>query len=332
MPSWSEIGKEIEKEKSVTGQNAFDVVRRRYLRLLAEKTGRPVIMYAAKWTQMAGVDASLLMINDEDIQGMMEMLCGLNGNNGLDLILHSPGGSAEASEAIVKYLRSKFSDIRVFVPLAAMSAACMLACSANRIVMGKHSSLGPIDPQMVLGTPLGNRLIPAQAILDQFSRAQRECQDPRMLASWMPMLQQYGPALLVQCREAIQLSEALASQWLEDYMYAKDPKAKEKAQNAAKFLADHSNFLSHGRHIDREQAKKWLVIEDLEENQEVQDLVLSAFHATTRTFDGTGAVKIIENNDGKAFCKVVNVIMIPEGPSLSPPASPQRPEKQTAEK
>jgi ClpP class serine protease len=45
----------------------------------------------------------------------------------LDLIVHSPGGSPEATEAIVTYLRSKFNDIRVIVPQAAMSAATMLA-------------------------------------------------------------------------------------------------------------------------------------------------------------------------------------------------------------
>jgi ClpP class serine protease len=41
-----------------------------------------------------------------------------------------------------------------------MSAATMVACAANQIVMGKHSFLGPIDPQLILQTALGNRLVP----------------------------------------------------------------------------------------------------------------------------------------------------------------------------
>src|SRR3990172_1934493 len=75
---------------------------------------------------------------------------GLTPKNNLDLILHLPGGSAEVREAIVQYLRSRFTDIRVFIPQAAMSAASMLSCAANRIVMGSHSFMGPIDPQFVL--------------------------------------------------------------------------------------------------------------------------------------------------------------------------------------
>ena len=80
-----------------------------------------------------------------------------DGKNGLDLLMHSPGGSPDAAEAVVNYLRSKFTDIRVIIPQAAMSAATMLACAANRIVMGKHSSLGPIDPQFFHADDHGNR-------------------------------------------------------------------------------------------------------------------------------------------------------------------------------
>ena len=68
----------------------------------------------------------------------------------LDLILHSPGGSPSAAEGIVSYLRSRFDDIRVIVPLKAMSAATMVACAANQIVLGKHSFPRPTVPQMLV--------------------------------------------------------------------------------------------------------------------------------------------------------------------------------------
>jgi len=47
-----------------------------------------------------------------------------------------------------------------------------------------------------------------------------------------------------------------------------------------------------------------LKITNLEDDQVFQDLVLSVFHATTHTFSGTPAVKIIENHNGKAFVKI----------------------------
>jgi hypothetical protein len=185
---------------------------------------------------------------------MMEVLRGLAGD-GVDLILHSPGGSAESAEALVSYLRSKFDDIRVIVPQAAMSAATMLACAADRIVMGKHSFLGPIDPQMILTTAVGTKAVPAQAILDQFRKAQEECKDPKLLASWLPMLSQYGPALLVECENALNLSQELVSRWLKQYMFRNDPRADEKAKAIAASLADHKTFRSHSRHLSRDQAK-----------------------------------------------------------------------------
>ena len=132
----------------------------------------------------------------------MEALYGIPETK-LDLIVHSPGGSPEAAEAIVIYLRSKFEHIRVFVPHMAMSAATMIACAADEVVMGKHSFIGPIDPQLQLQTGLGVRLVPAQAIVDQFAQAVLECQDATKIRAWLPMLTQYGPDLLTPVKTPI---------------------------------------------------------------------------------------------------------------------------------
>jgi membrane-bound ClpP family serine protease len=112
-------------------------------------------------------------------------------------------------------MRSMFTNVRVIIPHAAMSAATMLACSANRILMGTHSFLGPIDPQFILQTETGRSAVPAHAILAQFELAKKECADPTKLAAWIPMLRQYGPALLVQCQLAQDLSRSLVGEWLE---------------------------------------------------------------------------------------------------------------------
>lgn len=139
----------------------------------------------------------------------MEVCKDLPGPN-LDILLHSPGESPEAVASIVRYLRRKFSDIRVFVPLAAMSAATMWALASNRVVMGKHSQLGPIDPQLVSGIWQA----PARAILRQFDQAKEECRDPALLGAWIPILQQYGPALIQQCEAAEALAKRLVEEWL----------------------------------------------------------------------------------------------------------------------
>ncbi len=209
MPIWSEILAEL---GSSVPPN-YDAIRRKYLVELHKITKRPVILYGSAWIQKPNCSPSILTINDEDIQAFMEVTYGIGGNE-LDLILHSPGGSPEATEAIVSYLRSRFSNIRVIVPQIAMSAATLLACSANEIILGKHSSLGPTDPQMLIPTSNGIQSVAAQAVLDQFDMARQECSDPKKLAAWLPMLQQYGPDLLIQCENALKMTKELVKTWL----------------------------------------------------------------------------------------------------------------------
>ena len=325
MPTWSGILEELNKSHVEGGPPQFDAVRRKYLHLVRDETKRETILYASKWTQRdPNVSPDLISIVDEDLQGIMEVIHGLAGPN-LDLILHSPGGSLEAAEAIVLYLRSKFDHIRVIVPQMAMSAATMLACAADEVLLGKHSFLGPIDPQILIFTPLGQRMVPAQAILEQFDRAVAECQDPTKLGAWLPMLNQYGPDLIVQCENACKMSQELVQSWLETYMFKKDRKRRSKAKSIAGWLSDHKHFKSHGRHIPRQDLeKKGLAISHLEDDQAEQDLFLSIFHATTHTFNATNAVKIIENHLGKAFIKqahqmVVQIPQVPPGHPVGPP-------------
>jgi hypothetical protein len=305
VPTWGEILKELQAIplQPPPAASPFDVVRRKYLAALAAHTGNNVISYMTAWTsQEGGGPAS--SINVEDVQAFMEVVHGLQGTR-LDLLVHSPGGSAEATEAVVSYLRKKFDWIRVFVPQAAMSAATMLACAADEIVMGRHSSIGPIDPQLTIRLEGQVVQAPAAAIRAQFEQAQQECMaDPRKLPSWIPMLRQYGPALLAQCTFHEALSKSLVGSWLAQFMLRGDPNAVEKAEAIAAFLADHAYFKTHGRFIDRDQAEsKGLKISKLEDDQTLQDLVLSCFHAATLTFSSTPTVKIVENHLGRAFVK-----------------------------
>lgn len=310
MPTWGEILKEISDLQATGHPAAIDAVRWKYLDLLHKHTGRTTILYATKWTQPSGAHPDLISVVDEDMQGFMEVVRGFDGTN-LDLILHSPGGSPEAAEAIVSYLRARFIDIRVIVPQAAMSAATMISCAANRIVMGLHSSLGPIDPQMLMQTPLGFRMAPAQAILDQFAKAQNDCKNPERLGSWMPILGQYGPSLLVECENALRLSKHLVRKWLGDYMFCNVKNGRKKAAVIARQLADHRKHMSHGRHLNSELVTKMgLCVEPLEKDKMLQDLVLSVFHTAMHTFTITPAMKLIENHNKKAFIKIAGAPLV----------------------
>ena len=119
---------------------------------------------------------------------------------------------------------------------------------------GKISGV-PIDPQMTVKTQFGLQSVPAQAVLDQFDLAKNECSNPANMGSWLPILSQYGPALLVQCHNALTLSQQLVSEWLESYMFSAREDANEISKEIAAILANHTEFRSHGRHINREKAE-----------------------------------------------------------------------------
>jgi len=77
--------------------------------------------------------------------------------------------------------------------------------------------------------------------------------------------------------------------------------------------SNHTFFKSHGRHIGIDEARALgLKITALEEDQTLQDLVLSVFHRATQTLDATNAVKIIENHMGFAFIKALAQIVVKE--------------------
>lgn len=313
MPTWGEINNEIIKLLK-SNQNAFDIVRKKYVKELFDNTKRNTIIYATKWTP-GEIQANLVSIVDEDIQAFMEAINGLKGDE-LDLILHTPGGSGEATEAIVSYLRKKFNYIRIIVPQAAMSAGTMLCCAADEIVMGKHSFLGPTDPQVILQTPVGVQAIAAHAIIEQFQRAQTEISNnPKLLNSWLPMLSQFGPALLVQCQNQITFSKKLVEDWLQKYMFKNEGDAKEKATNISDYLSTHSNFKTHSKHLNIDDIEKiGIKVKSLEADQVFQERVLSAFHATTLTFNA-GAIKIICNQNGNTFVKNIQQIQIKQQPA-----------------
>jgi hypothetical protein len=332
MPTWGEIAVEINstaqllRDQGVPNVNPFDVVRRKYLGLVTKHTNRPTILYATAWLSNLNAPAPLVSVADDDMLGFMETVHGLAGPN-LDLILHSPGGSGSAAEQIVKYLRTKFDHIRIIVPHMAMSAATMIACAADQIVMGKHSFLGPIDPQLFMQTALGVRSVPAQAILEQFERALRDAADPVKLRAWAPMLTQYGPDLLVSCQNAAKLSEDLVSEWLESYMFKGQANAKTQDTAIAHWLSDHGAFRTHARPISRDEflAKGLTGVRSLEQDQVEQDLFLSIHHATAHTFNNSGAVKIIENNLGKAYVRTMALVQIMQPPMPQPAQPPAAP-------
>ncbi len=300
MPDWNELLDKIKAAGSV-----HDLIRRQYLRELHELTKRNVVIYYSGWLQKPKTEG--VEVNDADKNGLMTVMHGLDRAKGLDLLLHTPGGDTAATESFVDYLRAMFGhDIRAFIPQLAMSAGTMIACACKEIYMGKQSSLGPIDPQF--------RGIPAHGVVEEFKRAHAEIKkDSSKIPIWQAILAQYRPALIGECENAIKWANEMVTEWLLSGMFAgrKTKKKAEKIKEIVRNLANLALSKSHARHLSYEWCKRiGLKVQRLEDDQKLQDAVLSVHHACILTLGGTPAFKIIENHEGKAFIQIAHQVIV----------------------
>jgi len=313
MPTRGEIQEDIVRRKN----NSQDDVRRKYVADLSAHTKRDTIVYASAFTLKGpAVPPIALSLTLDDLQGFMAALHGLKGE-ALDLILHSPGGSMEAADQLVQYLRAKYKHIRAIVPQNAMSASTMIACACDSIVMGKHSAIGPIDPQVTFPTASGAFTAPAQAILDEFEQAKKEiAANPASIPLWATKVQAYPHGLLTMCDTTLTLAREKVREWLATYMLKDDAEKEQKSRAIAEWLGNAKEHKTHGRPITIQQAReKGLIVECLEEDQELQERVLSVFHAVMVTFQVTGCVKMVENQNSKGVYTTMQIaaVALPAG-------------------
>lgn len=311
MPNWNDVVNEIQALQNQAlnlAKTAVDFTRRKYLQELHKSTGRNIIAYYSGF--LSKPNAGQLEINDEDKNGFMMAVHKLDRNKGLDLIIHTHGGSIGATQSIVNYLHKMFNhDIRAIVPQIAMSAGTMLACSCKEIWMSKHSNLGPIDPHL--------NGMPAYGVIEEFKRACKEVKnDSSKIPIWQAIISQYSPTFLSQCENAIKWSNKFVREQLEKVMFAGEKDAKEKAKKIVKKLTDYTGNKTHNRHIHFEECEKMgLNVKQLEEKGKdvFQDLVLTVHHCFMHSIMNTTSVKLIENHSGTAFIKHIGTTQVVQG-------------------
>lgn len=303
MPSWNDLHDEVTRRSDAAAGEWLRDEMRNTLKAIGElRGGRNVLLYGSSFLQKATVPPYFVMITPEDLNGFMSTIYGMTWTKGLTLVLHTPGGVATAPESLIAYLADKFSDIEVIVPTFAMSAGTMIALAGQRIVMGRQSQLGPIDPQMAIG---GGQTVSARSIIDQFSQAKKEILADRNAAHvWAPILQSLGPALLQEAQNALAYSERLVATWLERRMFGGQASAADKARQVAAYFNAADQHKSHGKRIDRHEARmQGVVIEDLEDNQRLQEYVLTIYHLMTIIFEKGPTTKLLTADTGRSWLK-----------------------------
>lgn len=289
MTSWSDTLSQLAEAKS-----PIDEARKNAIDKLSSFRNRNLICYYSGWLQNPSVEEA--SITDNDMNGFMNAVCGMDRSKGLDLVLHTPGGDLAATESIVKYFKDCFgNDICAIVPHMAMSAGTMIACSCSKIIMGRESSLGPTDPQM------GG--VAAGAVIEEFEQAIEDVTDnPSSAALWGQIIGKYHPTFLGECQKVVEMSQKMMEEWLTANMFSQVARPKSKVKKAVDFLCDHSTSVMHNRHFSHTDLEKvGLEIELMEDNDELQDAILTLHHLYMITFQRAQVVKLIESNQDSSW-------------------------------
>jgi len=109
---------------------------------------------------------SSAMLNVQTMQTLEQALIRYrkDGSNDLYVILSTLGGEINFPELFISKVRGLgFNRINIIVPSIAMSAGTLMTILSDRIIAFSSASIGPIDPQIVVQTQIGPRIVSAIA-------------------------------------------------------------------------------------------------------------------------------------------------------------------------
>jgi len=264
-------------------------------------TKRRLLVYVANFNHPASP------ITFEDKTGFSDLIEDIDEQE-VDILVNSPGGFAEVTEALVTMLRSKFSHIRFAIPNMAKSAATLLCLSGNQLLMDHRSELGPTDPQISYPTNEGIKREAAEDIIEGVNEVKRVLKEegPEVIAAYVPLLSKYTMGLLRGCENAKNLSETLSKDWLKLYMFADKPSSR-NPHKIKSFFASRSKTLSHTRAIGIEKCLKLkLNVIDLrkDENKQLGSKLWELWCLYELNFERAPEIyKIYQNSSGLMLTK-----------------------------
>lgn len=256
---------------------------------IEEYRKRPLLVYFSKFGQ--GNQISL-----DDVSGFTDLISSFKEVKEVDILLHSEGGSAEATERIVNILRNKFEKVHFLIPHSAYSAATMMALSGNSITLHPSAVLGPIDPQI--------NGIPARSIKRGFEKVREILKEegPELLPAYIPLIEKYSLHLLEICDDSEKLSQQLVTEWLTEYMFADRVDKKEDIEKAVTFFSKYDEHLTHGRPLFLKKIEKFNLAISLAEG-ELEELLWEAYVLLDGFAERAQYLKLYENCSGIAFGK-----------------------------
>lgn len=245
--------------------NAERYQRQELIRRIQDRTGRRLICFVAGSRLQC-------MISQSDTIPFVDLLHNLKKDEGVELLLHTIGGSVDAAEKLIRLVRSKAGDaeLRVIVPELAKSAGTVMVLGADCVVMSDTSELGPIDPQMQFSDSRGNvRWHSVQNYLDAYKEHyEKITEQPNNVAAQI-MLGKIDPDTVKLCQAVMDRARQSAETRLLHGMFRR---GSGNVTLTVSELLDTKRWLSHSQMISWEDAKDpriGLRVQYLEQNDDL---------------------------------------------------------------
>jgi len=260
----------------------------------------------------------LVPLNQSDFYIIHDLLTGKKGTQEIDLYIETPGGSGETAEDIVRFLHNNFGKVSFVVSGEAKSAGTIIVLSGNEILMTETGSLGPIDAQM----RIGRSIVSAYDYMEWVGEKRKEAEEQGVLNPFdATMVAQISPGELGGVFNALKFAEELVIDWLINYKFKNwtvtetqkkpvtEKMKRDRAEEIAKKLTDHSRWRLHGRSIKIDDLinEIKLKITRVDSEPKLADIVYRIQTVCRLLFDSTNIFKIFATQDNKIFRQAVPV-------------------------
>lgn len=265
-----------------------------------------LIVYAAAISKQIPA----ISLNMDDYYIIYDVLRKVTSQNA-DMYIETPGGSGEAAEEIVTYLRQKFSNVDFVIAGEAKSAGTLMALSGNNILLTNNGSLGPIDAQIKIGRSPQS----AYDYMDWIKKKQKEALKTGKLNPFdATMVAQISPGELNGVSNALNFAHDLVINWLPKYKFkdwnntetrkkvVTEKMKKTRARQIVSKLIDHNRWRSHGRSIKIADLENiGLKITSIDSDPKLAEIVYKIQTVVKLLFETTTTYKIVATEHEKLF-------------------------------
>ncbi len=244
--------------------------------LQAKRGGRLCLAYITSTRQ-----GHEIQIADDILRLMYDHLeAGVEAaRKGVDLFLHSNGGSGTVPWRVVSLIREYTDNLAVLVPHRAFSAATLIALGADEIVMHKMGCLGPIDPSVANlfnpphpqnpSIPLAISVEDVSAYFKLIAEELGIKHEDELIQAVLALTEKVHPLALGNVQRSHNQARMMARKLLKRHMHT------EADEHEITRIIDtlKSNLFYHGHPINRDEAKEDLKLKVTKPPQDVEALM-----------------------------------------------------------